>query len=209
MARLVFRNIKEKNEIEYFLLRFEDYVGVKLPESYVAKGNINGVYLKNRMVGGYITISSPPFRSLLFVPDKVKTKNSRLLKNQYEMMEVNGLWLSASLRDPKLQMEIWFHLVSSIFLTRKKYVLLLRNSHNKAMERLMNLANPRLLYEGVPILMAGEITHDRVEVSFTTRWSILLYSYKYWKELRSRQSRARTFGSRIKKVSRLDVIEQP
>lgn len=190
MAKLDFREIVDNSELELFLLRFMDYVGVKLPSQYVSRGTVVGVYLQNRLVGGYMLISTPPFRSLLFVPDSVKESNPRISAISSDALEINGLWISASLRSPDLQLAVWFHLVSKIFLSKKKYVLLLRNSHNRTMERLLGLAKPELIYEGAPMLMAGEVTHGRIQVSITSRWKILLFSYKYWYELKDRRKRA-------------------
>ena len=193
MEALAFREICEEPEIDLFLERFQDYVGVRLPEDYVRKSRIIGVFLGNRLVGGYMLVLSPSFRSLLFVPDRTKDKNIFFANSPYEMMEVNGLWISSTLRNPKMQMTVWFHLVSNIFMAKKKYVLLLRDSRNKTMERLLGLAKPKVLYEGAPNLMAGDETHNQIQVSYASRWSILLNSYKYWIELRRRQRRARLF----------------
>jgi hypothetical protein len=162
-----------------------------------------GVFLQNRLVGGYMLVSEPPFRSLLFVPDTVREKNSTLNSDPNDLLEINGLWLSSSLKSPELQLAVWFHLVANIFLCKKKSVLLLRNSQNQAMKRLMSLAKPELLYDGAPQIMAGESTHERIQVSVTSRWRILMLSYKYWFELKERQRRAESFQLRISKFTKL------
>jgi len=41
--------------------------------------------------------------------------------------------------------------------------------------------------------MAGESTHKKIQVSYTTRWSIVLNIPKYLLELRRRQLRAGQF----------------
>jgi len=144
------------------------------------------------MVAGYMLVLSPPFRSLLFVPDRTKQSNLFFTESPHEMMEINGLWISSSLRSSKLQMAVWFHLVSNIFRSKKKFVLLLRDSRNKTMGRLLGLAKPKILYEGSPILMVGDQTHSKIQLSYTSRWSILVNSYKYGLELRQRQNRAKS-----------------
>lgn len=209
MEKLDFREISEKSELECYLLRFHDYVGVKLPEEYVKRCKVVGVFLHNRLVGGYMLVSDPPFRSLLFVPDTTKRKSSSLSSNPDDFLEVNGLWLSAGLKSPELQLAVWFHLVANIFLCKKKFVLLLRNSQNQAMKRLMNLAKPELLYDGAPQIMAGESTHERIQVSVTSRWNILMFSYKYWFELKERQRRARSFQLRFGKFTKIHASNSP
>ncbi|MBT8147403.1 MAG: hypothetical protein KJN90_11155 [Gammaproteobacteria bacterium] len=204
MESLAFKEIEKEAEIEDFLNRFQGYVGVRLPIDYARRSKIIGAFQHGRMVAGYMLVLSAPFRSLLFVPDRTKQSHSFFSEDPFQMMEVNGLWISSRLRNPKLQLSVWFHLVSNIFLTKRKHVLLLRDSRNTAMRRLLGLANPRLLYEGSPTLMAGEQTHSSIQVSYTRRWSILLNSYKYWLELRQRQFRA---NSRISKQTELSSFD--
>jgi len=201
MASLAFREICEETEIEVFLNRFQDYVGVKLPIDYAMRSKIVGAFLHGRMVAGYMLVLSPPFRSYLFVPDRIKQSNPFFAENPFGMMEINGLWISSSLRSPKLQMSVWFHLVSNIYLSKKKFVLLLRDSRNKTMGRLLSLAEPKLLFEGTPNLMIGDQTHSKIQLSYTSRWSILINSYKYWLELRQRQNRAKSFVPRPIKIT--------
>jgi hypothetical protein len=207
VEKLAFRKITEYQEIEIFLQRFQDYVGVKLPTDYVERSTIVGVFLNKRMVGGYMLVLSPGFRSLLFVPDEIKRQTAFFSNNLSEMMEINGLWISSSLRNPKLQLAVWFHLVANIFLSKRKFILLLRDARNKSMRRLLSLAKPILLYEGAPLLMAGHITHDRIQVSYTTRWSILLHSYHYWLELRSRQQRVSLISPLLSRLSRYNTTK--
>jgi hypothetical protein len=204
MVSLEFREIFEEAEIDLFLSRFKDYVGVKLPTDYAKNSKIIGAFLHERLVGGYMLVLFPPFRSQLFVPDRIKKSEKFFANSPYDMMEINGLWISSSLKDPKLQMSVWFRLVSDIFLSKKKYVLLLRDARNQTMGRLLGLAKPKVLYEGAPTVMAGDQTHSRIQLSYTSRWNIIVNSYKYWLELRHRQKRARSYISRPRNFSNLN-----
>jgi hypothetical protein len=85
-------------------------------------------------------------------------------------------------------------LIKDIFFSKKKYVLLMRDKRNKNMERFMNMAYPRNLYEGGPQRMAGENTHNEIQASYTTRWKIVLNIHKYMWELRNRNRRADQFA---------------
>ena len=69
----------------------------------------------------------------------------------------------------------------------------MHDSRNKNMERFLDMANPEKLYAGSPLPMAGESTHRKIQVSYTTRWSIVLNIPKYLLELRRRQLRAGQF----------------
>lgn len=194
MEKLAFKTIETEDGMNLFLDKFQNYVGVRLPLVYARNSKIVGVFLKDKLVGGYMLVTKPGFRSLMFVPDSIKTSHNFFKHDAYEMMEVNGLWISPALKDPRQQMKVWFKLVRDIFACRKNYVLLLRDARNKIMERLLGMANPVALYEGAPFVTAGSTTHEKIQVSYTTRWSIILNSHKYWLELKNRQKRAEEFA---------------
>ena len=194
MEKIIFKTITSKEEISVVLDKIESYSGVRLPMTYALDSKIVGVFLHDQLVAGYMIVTKSDFRSLLFVPDQIKKTNQFFENEKYEMMEVNGLWISPALKKPSLQVRVWMHLIIDIFVSRKKYVLLLRNTRNKAMERFFSMANPTELYVGAPLLMVGENTHDEIQVSYTTRWSIVLNIHKYYLELRDRQHRADRFS---------------
>jgi hypothetical protein len=40
-------------------------------------------------------------------------------------------------------------------------------------------------------MMSGNKTHDEIQMSYTTRWSLVLNISKYWIELKNRERRAK------------------
>lgn len=138
----------------------------------------------------YLLVTEPEFRSISFIPDEIKKTNPFFNEDQYNMVEINGLWISPSLKTPMLQVSVWGHLIKDIFLCKKKHVLLMRNSKTKSMERFLNMVNPEILYEGEPNQMSGQKTHQMIEVSHSTRWSIILNTPKYIQEFYQRKRRS-------------------
>ena len=138
----------------------------------------------------YMLVTEPEFRSISFIPDEIKKTNPFFNGDQYNMVEINGLWISPSLKTPMLQVSVWGHLIKNIFLCKKKHVLLMRNSKTKSMERFLNMVNPEILYEGEPNQMSGQKTHQMIEVSHSTRWSIILNTPKYIQEFYQRKRRS-------------------
>ena len=64
-------------------------------------------------------MSSKPWevhRSLLFVPDEAKRNNKFFKNEEFEMMEVNGLWIGPALKSPSMQLKGWGHLIKDIFI---------------------------------------------------------------------------------------------
>ncbi|MFN3162680.1 MAG: hypothetical protein ACE37N_04170 [Pseudohongiellaceae bacterium] len=194
MEKLVFRILETRSDLELFLSKVENYTSVKLPYEYASKSKMVGVYSSDKLVAGYMLVTRPTFRSLLFVPDTVKSTHTFFQNEQFELMEVNGLWIGPALKTPLSQLRVWFHLVADIFSCRKNYVLLMRNAKNKSMDRFMSMAYPEKLYEGAPIQTSESRTHNNIQVSYTTRWKIVLNFHKYFFELLRRQKRATTFA---------------
>ncbi len=196
MEKLVFKTITTPEETELVLQKIESNLGVRLPTNYAYNSKIVGAFLKEQLCACYMLVTRPSFRSLLFVPDQVKNQSKLLQNEEYEMMEVNGLWIGPALKDPSMQLRVWGHLIKDIFTSKKRFVLLMQNSNNKCMERFMSMANPECIYEGEPLVMAGENTHKTIRVSFTTRWSIILNVPRYLKELLQRRQRAHMFSKK-------------
>ncbi|MFK7865251.1 MAG: hypothetical protein AB8B95_13615 [Pseudohongiellaceae bacterium] len=193
MTKLEFRTLTSEASIEDVLDIVERYSGVRLPIDYAKKNRVVGAFSQDKLVATYMVVTKPDFRSLMFVPDKCWKETSLSNCDDYDMMEINGLWISPALKTPIMQARVWAHLIKDIFLAKKKYVLLMRDSRNKIMERFLNMANPTTLYDGPPMLMAGANSHDNIQVSFTTRWQIVLNTPKYINEISNRMKRARDF----------------
>lgn len=195
MEKIKFKTLTAENEIENYLNKFESFVGVRLPYDYSMRSRIVGVYKGGEMIAGYMLVTKPSFRSLMFVPDAVKNANKFFKNDQFEMMEVNGVWISAAVKSASVQYRIWSRLVMDIFLARKKFVLLMADLRNSNIRNIHSLTNPELLYEGEPMLMAGASSHSTIRVSFTTRWQMLLNLPKYYMTYRERVKRS---GKRAK-----------
>lgn len=190
MTKLVFKQLTQENEIDIALDRIEHYSNVRLPSEYVRRCNITGGFYNGQLASIYMLVTEPAFRSISFIPDEIKKTNPFFNEDQYNMVEINGLWISPSLKTPMLQVSVWGHLIKDIFLCKKKHVLLMRNSKTKSMERFLNMVNPEILYEGEPNQMSGQKTHQMIEVSHSTRWSIILNTPKYIQEFYQRKRRS-------------------
>ena len=189
MGKLEFITMSKMNDINLFLEKVENYTGIRLPISYATNSKIVGVFSQEKLIAGYMLVTRPSFRSLMFVPDQIKENNSFFENDSYEMMEVNGLWISPAVKSPKDQFRIWMKLIRDVFLAKKKFLLLMSDVRNKNIEYIHSLTNPEYIYEGAPQLMAGEDTHKQVRVAYTTRWRAILNLPKYWMELKSREAR--------------------
>lgn len=195
MDAIKFRTLTTESEIEKYISKFEGFVGVRLPYDYTMRSKIVGAFKGEDMVGGYMIVTKPEFRSLMFVPDSVREGSDFFRNEKYEMMEVNGVWISASLKSAADQFQIWINLVLDIFFAKKKYVLLMADLRNGNVRNIHSMTNPELLYEGPPMLMSGDKSHSTIRVSYTTRWQMLLNIPRYWMESKSREKR---FNKRLK-----------
>ena len=192
MEKLTFREIETRIETELFIEKFHVAAGVKLPLDYVENSQLVGAFLHEKMVAGYMIVTSPGYRSLMFVPDEIKNSNEFFKNNQNDMLEVNGLWLSPAIKTPKQQFKVWFHMARNVVTSRKKYVLLMSNSKNKNIQSLHGLINSVPIYEGSPNLMIGDESHQTIKVGYTTPWDCFACIPKYWiAVVKNRQRRLR------------------
>lgn len=195
MEAIKFKTLTNEQDIDTFLSRFESYVGVKLPYDYAQRSTFVAGFKGDEMVGGYMLVTKPEFRSLMFVPDAVRAEHDFFKNDSYDMMEINGVWMSASLKTAAEQFGIWLRLILDAFKCRKQYVLLMANQRNLNIRHVHAMTGAKDIYEGEPMLMSGEKSHSTIRVSYTTRWSLLLNVPRYWLEYKSRERR---FHRRLK-----------
>lgn len=192
MEKLAFREIETKTETELFIEKFYATGRVRLPFDYVNNSKIIGIFLHDKMVAGYMIVTKPGFRSLMFVPDQVKKSNDFFKNDQNDMLEINGLWIGPSIKSPKQQFKIWLHIATRVITSRKKYLLLMSNSKNKNIQFLHSLIKPVPVYEGAPNLMAGDKTHETIKVGYAKPWNCFACIPQYWVAVvKNRQRRLR------------------
>jgi hypothetical protein len=198
MEAIKFRTLTLDEEIGKFLCKFETYVRVKLPYDYSARSRIVAGFIADEMVAGYMLVTKQGFRSLMFVPDKVKNEHEFFKNDQYEMMEVNGFWISPRLKTAADRYQVWMNLIWDTFMAKKQYVLMISDLRNENAKHLYSLTGTQLLYEGPSMLMSGAKTHAGIRLSYTRRWQLLLNIPKYWLEYKSRERR---FNKKLKERS--------
>lgn len=203
MEAIKFKTLTNDQDIDMFLSRFESYVGVKLPYDYAQRSTFVAGFKGDEMVGGYMLVTKPEFRSLMFVPDAVRAEHDFFNNDSYDMMEINGVWMSASLKTAAEQFGIWLRLILDAFKCRKQFVLLMANQRNLNIRHVHAMTGAKDIYEGEPMLMAGEKSHSTIRVSYTTRWSLLLNVPRYWFEYKSRERR---FHRRLKQRAYSRVV---
>ena len=190
MEAIKFKTLSEESEIDMYLSKFEGFVGVRLPYDYSMRSTIVGAFKGEEMIGGYMLVTRPQFRSLMFVPDQVKQDGKFFKNDQFEMMEVNGVWISAAVKSASDQYRFWMKMIVDIFMARKKFILLMADLRNANVRNIHSMTNPELLYEGPPMLMAGAQSHSTICVSYTTRWQMIMNMPRYFMEYRNRERRS-------------------
>ena len=195
MDAIQFRTLTNDADIEKFLCKFESYVRVKLPYDYTSRSRVVAGFKGEEMVAGYMLVTKPDFRSLMFLPDDVKQNHEFFKNDQYEMMEVNGFWIGASVKTAADRFQVWMNLFWDTFKSKKEYILMMTDLRNENTKHLYSLTGDTVLYEGPTMVMAGAKTHAGIRLSVTKRWQLLLNIPKYFMEYKSREKR---FNKRIK-----------
>ncbi len=203
MEKLTFREIENRAETELFIEKIQTFTGVKLPLNYVENSKTIGVFLHDKLVAGYMIVTKPGYRSLMFVPDSIKNSNKFFTENQNDMLEVNGLWIGPSIKEPLQQFRVWFHMAMNVITSRKKYVLLMSNSKNKNIQYLHGLIKSVPIYEGAPNLMVGDECHETIKVGFTTPWNCFTCIPKYWVAVVKNRQRRIKVANRQRQMARV------
>jgi hypothetical protein len=78
--------------------KIKSNLGVRPPLSYANSRKIVGFFCSGQLSACYMLVTKPGFRILLFVPDQEKKKSKFFKNEEFEMMEVNGLWIGPALK---------------------------------------------------------------------------------------------------------------
>jgi hypothetical protein len=191
MEKITYRTLTADHEINLYLERFGQHVKVRLPYDYINRAQVVGAFRGEELVAGYMLVTRPAFRSLMFVPDEVRQQHEFFKNDEYEMMEVNALWIGAGVRSVREQFGIWMHMLRDVFSCRKKYVLLMADIRNSNICQIHQLMGKQEIYQGAPLRMVGAETHNTITVGYTTRWQLLRNLPAYLGVYRERQRRAR------------------
>lgn len=191
MEKITFRTLTTDREIDVYLEKFGHHVKVRLPYDYINRARVVGAFRGNEMVAGYMLVTKPVFRSLMFVPDEVRQQHEFFGNDEYEMMEVNALWIGAGVRSARDQFGIWMHMLRDVFSCRKKYILLMADTRNTNICQIHQLMGKQEIYQGEPLRRAGAQTHSTITVGYTTRWQLLRNLPAYLAVYRDRMRRAR------------------
>ena len=191
MAKITFCRLTSTSELDTFLSMTEHHSGVRLPPSYAKQARVQGAFVDGHLAGGYMLVTRPEFRTLMFVPDSCKNAHDFFNNSPYEMMEVNALWVGPAIKTVPIQLRFWTQLVLDIFLCRKRYLLLMSNPKNKAIQSIHRMTSPTSLYQGAPQLAGGQESHQEIKVGYTTRWNLLLNYPLYLREAVARRRRVR------------------
>lgn len=82
-------------------------IGVRLPAEYLDRGEVTGLFIEERLVGGFTIVRRGPFRSLEQLPLAVRARLGRRMDLLPEVVEGNGLFLDPSVREPRTIAEFW------------------------------------------------------------------------------------------------------
>jgi hypothetical protein len=181
MSRLHFRILSEDADIDAFLDYFKQYVHVKLPESYARNGKVVGAYDGTELIGGYMLITSGPFRAFAFVPDEVK-EGLDIIHNasSTDFVEVNGFWVKESYRGTAKSAEIWLEIRRNILATKASHLLLFYNSKAKGLAQMyQDFMKPEIIFQGPPVVQQGAATaHAEITVGMVSRLNMRMALYR-------------------------------
>lgn len=163
--------IGDPREIATCIERFETFVGVHMPLEYVSRGIVYGCYgAGEQMVGGYMLVTEPPYRGVVFLPDEIKNTHWFFQTvSPHRMIEVNAVWLNPHVRLDAWEWYIfWWRIVRSIRAQGRPYVLVWYNLLNSHLHRFYGRVQKEVVYTGDAVSGGKGHTHAKICVAYTT-----------------------------------------
>lgn len=188
------REILTSQQMQEFSICFSAFVeGAVLPEEYLRQGRVFGLFDEERLRGGYVIITRPPFRGLSAIPeDRIAMLLDRF--SIEDTFEVNGFWVEPELsRSATLRQ--WLRVCMRIGFSGKKHYLCWFDLNNKYFMQVYGRAKLKVLYAGPENDLSGhnEGNKRNIFVGLTrprwVMWAFLVGATHYLSKIVLRKKR--------------------
>lgn len=158
MARQIrFRKIEDDRNLTRYSEWTERYLDVKYPQDYLRRSHVMAIVSENpfgeidKILGGYIIASKPPFRVLEQLPRQVIEANAELAGRMGRCLELTGLWIHPQLRCGRLRFQLWWRLFMDTLrecLHGRHFLLYSYDASKKKLGEMYQFSKPSRIYEG-------------------------------------------------------------
>jgi hypothetical protein len=106
------RVIRTDDELKQYVDRFAEYSGIVYPFQYLRPAKVFGMFDSEKLVGGFILADGDNIRWMKQIP----LENNEFFKSVDPSMlvELNGVWLDASLRKSNKTIDFWSYVAKEI-----------------------------------------------------------------------------------------------
>lgn len=158
MARQIrFRRIEDERSLARYSEWTQRYLDVKYPQEYLSRARVVALVSEgplgevDKILGGYIIASKPPFRVLEQLPRQVVEGNAELAARINRCLELTGLWIHPQLRCGRLRFQLWWSLFMDTLkecMRGRHFLLYSYDSSKKKLGEMYQFSKPSRIYEG-------------------------------------------------------------
>ena len=172
--------------------RVQQAVGVRLPDDYLARGQVIALVEEGRVRGGFSVIHTGPFRSLVQIPDADRARIDVRLLRCARVVECNGLFLDREVRAADVMGAFWKQLAQELVRVRASHLVFSYPTRAEALGKLYQVLSPERLYDGPVAMLEGMSKADveRVELGTVSRALEIVAASQWWNRPRSRLEKA-------------------
>ena len=166
-SRLITKHHDDDKDLKEYIEKASKILGIDYPMEYLKQGVIR-VFKDGEGIirGGYTLVLKPPFRTLNSLPDnEISEKILEDLK-QYDLFEINGLWLDRNIKSGIPSCQFWYRVSRDIASQDKDYLLYSFELAKKRLAKMYDLSKPIVLYRGMVKQLPGmdDIAYESIQM---------------------------------------------
>jgi hypothetical protein len=176
LAMIRVRRLTTRPELTAFRAAANRALGIEYPLDYFKRARVYGLCDDGgALLGGFGVDARGPFRSLMQIPVSERAKLSGAIHRlSRSAVEINGLWLSKSVRSPWAIAAFWLRLLWEIWRTGRRYIVYSYVINDRRMKRLWTPLASQVVYRGWVVQLPGMTEPERESIECASALGIVL-----------------------------------
>jgi hypothetical protein len=145
-----FKIATSESELLHLQENIAQVTGGNIPHTYYQHGKVMVCYNNEQeMLGGYVIISSPPFRSLYTLAHLPEAYISLFKQASLaDILEMPALWIKQDVMSPREKAKFFQTLLLDVCSYNRSYLLYVYNYNRPELHKLYGRMKPKVLFQG-------------------------------------------------------------
>lgn len=162
---MIVRRLEGAGALSRYAEQVDRTIGIRLPAEYLARGGVYGLWDTEEIVGGFTIVTTPPFRSVLQLPEPDRARAARrIARLPGGALELNGLFLLPQVQDARAVLGFWSALADALRRSSASHMVFSYPVASVRLRRFYSVLRTHRLFEGEVLAIDGMRSADEERV---------------------------------------------